>query len=489
MDIDQNFHFHSISHEETADKLDGDLKKGLSTSEAEKRKEKYGENKLPEKGRKTAWKIFIKQFKDFLILILAIAAVISWAIGEMADVYIIAGVILFNAIMGFVQEYRAEKSIESIKALVKHKASVIRSGEEKTMESSEVVPGDLIAIREGMKVPADAKLVKAKNLRTVEASLTGESVPAEKSVGKDEEDAPLAERSSMIFKGTEVARGAGKALVTATGTKTEIGNIAGSLTEMETSTSAFKDKTNRLAKIMAGLAVSTALVVFLVGYFGRGFEFNEILLVTIATMVSSIPEGLPVVISIVLAIGARQMAKKNAIIREFSATEMLGSVTTILTDKTGTITESLLTVKKMFINKDLETEVSGQGHEISGKIETTEGELRFGQDSRFDKMALIAAYCNTAKAEVVEEEEEEEENADKVKKDKKVERHHRVAEDDETKEIYHKESYNDEYFEEGKKVIEEHYEEKHKVIEKAEGDDDLTKLPENKEKKEKNESG
>lgn len=404
MEIDQKFNYHSVSQEKAAERLGSDPDWGISHEEAEKRKEQYGANKLPEKGRKTAWEIFIKQFKDFLILILAIAAVISWIIGEMADVYIIAGVILFNAIMGFVQEYRAEKAIQSIKKLVKHNTNVIRSGEEQTMESEEVVPGDLIVLKEGMTVPADAKLIKAKNLRTIEASLTGESVPSEKATGEEAEDAPLGDRSSMVFKGTQVARGSGKALVTATGLETEIGSIAGSLTEMETTTSAFKDKTGRLAKIMAGLAVSTALIVFLVGYFGRGFEFSEILLVTIATMVSSIPEGLPVVISIVLAIGARQMAKKNAIIREFTATEMLGSVTTILTDKTGTLTESLLTVKKMFINEDLETTVSGQGYETTGAIETEEGKLKYGQDARFDKMALIAAYCNTAKTEVTEEE-------------------------------------------------------------------------------------
>lgn len=405
MEIDQKFNYHSVSQEKVAEMLGSNPDGGISHEEAEKRKEQYGANKLPEKGRKTAWKIFIKQFKDFLILILAIAAVISWIIDEMADVYIIAGVILFNAIMGFVQEYRAEKAIESIKKLVKHNTNVIRSGEEKTMESKEVVPGDLIVLKEGMIVPADAKLIKAKNLRIIEASLTGESVPSEKATGEEAEDAPLGDRSSMIFKGTQVARGSGRALVTATGLETEIGSIAGSLSEMEITTSAFKDKTNRLAKIMAGLAVSTALIVFLVGYFGRGFEFSEILLVTIATMVSSIPEGLPVVISIVLAIGARQMAKKNAIIREFAATEILGSVTTILTDKTGTITESLLTVKKIFIDEDLEATVSGRGHEITGVIETEEGELKYGQDVRFDKMALIAAYCNTAKTEVTEEEE------------------------------------------------------------------------------------
>src|SRR6056297_2108471 len=207
MDVDQKFHYHAISGTETAEKLSTDREEGLSQRDVEERKEKFGENKLPEKGRKTAFKIFIKQFKDFLILILAIAAGISWYIGGMADVYIIAGVILFNAIMGFVQEYRAEKAIESIKELVKHMTTVIREGSESRVKASEVVPGDLIIISEGEAVPADAKILHAKDLRIVEASLTGESVPSEKKADENEKEAPLAERSSMVYKGTQVARG------------------------------------------------------------------------------------------------------------------------------------------------------------------------------------------------------------------------------------------------------------------------------------------
>src|SRR6056297_3019381 len=172
MDVDQKFHYHAISGTETAEKLSTDREEGLSQRDVEERKEKFGENKLPEKGRKTAFKIFIKQFKDFLILILAIAAGISWYIGEMADVYIILAVILFNAIMGFVQEYRAEKAIESIKNLVKKKAFVLREGKEKEIESEEIVPGDIIVLKEGSTIPADGRLIKTKDLHTSEASLT-----------------------------------------------------------------------------------------------------------------------------------------------------------------------------------------------------------------------------------------------------------------------------------------------------------------------------
>lgn len=419
MEIDQKFHYHSTSTAETADKLQTDPEKGLSSEEVEQRKQKYGRNILPEKGKKSALVIFFKQFKDLLILILFIAAVISFYIGEMVDVYVIIGVILFNAIMGFVQEFKAEKAIESIKKMVEHEAIVTRDGETLKIKATEVVPGDLIHLQEGQTVPADARLLSVKNLRTIEAALTGESVPSGKNVEEAEKDAPVADRKNMVYKGTQVARGTGKALVTATGKNTEMGKIASSLSEMEKTSSAFKGKTNKLSKQMAIFAVTTSLIVFLVGYFGRDFPFNEILLVTIAALVSSIPEGLPVVISIVLAIGAKRMAKRNAIIRNFGATEMLGSVTTILTDKTGTITQNVLTIQKMFINKDLETEVSGKGYNLEGEVMADDKKLEWGSDPRFDKTALIAALCNNSELEASTEKSESEDD-DAESEDNKV---------------------------------------------------------------------
>lgn len=416
MEINQKLPFYNISDDETIVKLKSDKDKGLHYDEVKKRREQFGENKLPEKGKKTALMIFFKQFKDFLILILAIAAGISWYLEEMADVYIIIAVILFNAIMGFTQEFKAEKAIESIKKMVKHTATVIRNGEKERIEATELVPGDLIEIEKGESVPADARLIKIKNLQAIEASLTGESVPVSKEQKIIEDNAPVGDRVNMVFKGTQIARGYCRAVVTATGKQTELGKIASSLSEMKKTTSAFKNKTGKLAKKMAALAIVTATMVFLVGYYVRGFEFEEILLVTIATLVSSIPEGLPVVISIVLAIGAKRMARKNAIIREFSATEMLGSVTTILTDKTGTITQSILTVKKMFINKDLETEVSGKGYQLEGEVTSNGESIQLGQDDRLDKLAVIAAYCNNSSIKDEHGDDEEYKNNNKEQK-------------------------------------------------------------------------
>lgn len=516
MDINQKFHYHSISPEETAEKLQSNLEKGLSQEEVKHRREKFGENTLPEKGKKTALMIFLKQFKDLLIIILFIAAGISWYIGKMTDVYVILAVILFNAIMGFIQEYKAEKAIESIKKMVKHTTTVIRGGEKDKVPAKEVVPGDLIELEEGQTVPADARLIKIKNLQIIEASLTGESVPSDKKTEEVDKDTPVADRKSMVFKGTQVARGAGTAIVTNTAENTEIGKIATSLSEMEKTSSAFKGKTDKLAKIMAGVAISTAAIVFALGYFMRDFPMEEILMVTIATLVSSIPEGLPVVISIVLAIGAKRMAKENAIIREFTATEMLGSVTTILTDKTGTLTQSILTIKKMFINKGLEVEVSGKGYQLEGKITEDDKQMELGDDPRLDKMALIAAYCNNSQIQYEEEEEDQEEieeeeeeideneeddqednddskdknvengeplgkkNAEKekykddkhIKRDKKLKKDRTVIEDKKYREIHKTEEHHDERIEDGKRIIEDHVEETYKKIIKKEEEEE-----------------
>ncbi len=411
MSIDQKFAYYSIGVEETLDKLSSG-EKGLSNKEVKQRQEEYGKNVLPEKGGTNVITLFVKQFKDFLILILFIAAGIAFWADQMADVYIILAVILFNAIMGFVQEYRAEKAIESIKNLVKQKAYVLRDGKEKEIEAEEIVPGDIIVLKEGSGIPADGRLIKTKDLHTSEASLTGESMPIEKNIEKAEDDLPLGDRSNSVFKATHVSRGTGKAVVTATGEYTEIGKIASSMSEMKMQDSNFKKKTARLGKTMAAIAMVTASLVFLLGYFYREFDFQNILLVTIASLVSSIPEGLPVVISIVLAIGANRMAKKNAIIREFTATEMMGSVSTILSDKTGTITQSILTVKKVFSGSGRELDVGGSGYNLQGDFTSEDEKVNLFSDPVESKLMVIGQFCHDASVELPGNEEngEDQEN-------------------------------------------------------------------------------
>ncbi len=406
------FQHYSVDAEKSLSHLNTD-KEGLSSDEAKKRLEKYGENKLPEKGKTSIFKLIVKQFKDLLILILFIAAIISYFTGHMVDVYVIIGVIIVNAAIGFFQEYKAERSIESLKKLIKHNARVMRDGEEKTIAATQLVPGDIILLDEGKSIPADARVIKKKNLQVVEASLTGESLPAEKQTEPLEKDTPLPDRKNMVFKGTHVARGTCKAVVTATAMETEIGKIAESLQNVEDKESEFRKKTARLAKIMAIIAVSTSAIVFLVGYFIRDFEIDEILLVTIATLVSSVPEGLPAVLSIVLAIGANRMAKQNAIIREFTATETAGSLNTILTDKTGTITQGILTVKKIYTPDGNDYEVSGNGYSSEGEVKKDDEEATPEKNERLKKVMMIARYCHDAEAKRKEDADEGDKDEDK----------------------------------------------------------------------------
>ncbi|NJK85747.1 MAG: HAD-IC family P-type ATPase [Bacteroidales bacterium] len=243
-------------------------------------------------------------------------------------------------------------------------------------------PGDIILLDEGKSVPADARIIKKKNFQVNEASLTGESLPSDKQTEPVDENKTIGDRTNMVFKGTYVSKGTCTAVVTATGIQTEIGKIAESLRTGEKKVSNFRRKTAVLGKLMAGIAITTSAIVFIVGYFIRDFELGEILLVTIAMLVSSIPEGLPAVLSVVLAIGANRMAKQNAIIREFTATEIAGSLSVILTDKTGTLTRSILSITKIFTPDEKTYEVTGEGYEPGGTI------MENGQEMNVEKMNL-----------------------------------------------------------------------------------------------------
>lgn len=406
-DIDQKLSYHSIDADKSIEKL-GSSKEGLSKNEAKQRLDQYGLNELPEKGKTNPLILFLKQFKDLLVVILVIAAIIAFIADHMVDVYVIIGVIILNALIGFFQEYKAEKAILSLKSLVKQKATVIRDGKKITILSKKIVPGDIISINAGDSVPADARIIEQKNLQATESSLTGESMPVEKTTEKLKEDTNLADRKNMLYKGTHIARGSCKAVVTATATNTELGKIAESLEESDKGKSNFKKKTDRLAKIMAIVAVSTAVVVFVLGYFIQNLPFEEILLVTIATLVSSIPEGLPAVLSIVLAIGANRMAKKNAIIRDFSATEMAGSLSVILTDKTGTLTEGILTVKKIFTPDEKEYDVEGDGYELEGNILSEDEKVDPTSNNTLFKALIIAGFSNSSSIEFKEKNDDKE---------------------------------------------------------------------------------
>ncbi|MFP4488483.1 MAG: cation-translocating P-type ATPase [Bacteroidales bacterium] len=395
MDINQKFPYHSIDADDAVKRLKSD-NNGLDHDERQKRLQEFGENKLEEKGRTSILSLILKQFKDFLVYVLIAAALISYFAGHAIDFWVIIGVILVNASIGFFQEYKAEKSVESLKKLLSHETSILENGERSIVDVSGLVPGDILLLEEGRAVPADGRIIRSKNLQLVEASLTGESLPAGKTEETLSEETPLADRKNMVYKGTHVARGSCKVVVTATAENTELGKIAESLKEVGEKESRFRKLTAQVAKIMAAIAVITAIIVFIVGYFIRDFDFEESLLVTIATMVSSIPEGLPAVLSIVLAIGANRMAKKNAIIREFTATETAGSLNVILSDKTGTITQGVLTIKKIFIPGGDEYSVTGEGYQMQGEVKSGDSEVSIKDDKVLAKSIIIAGNCNDA---------------------------------------------------------------------------------------------
>lgn len=395
MNINQNFPWHSIDAEDAIKRLKSD-KNGLDHDERQKRLQEFGENKLEEKGKTSILSLIIKQFKDFLVYVLLAAALISYFAGHSIDFWVIIGVILVNATIGFFQEYKAEKSIESLKKLLSHEASILENGERSIIDVAKLVPGDILLLEEGKAVPADGRIIRSKNLQVVEASLTGESLPAGKNEESLDEETGLADRKNMVYKGTHIARGSCKVVVTATAENTELGKIAESLKEVGEKESRFRVLTAQIAKVMAIIAVVTAIIVFLVGYFIRDFGFEESLLVTIATMVSSIPEGLPAVLSVVLAIGANRMAKHNAIIREFTATETAGSLNVILSDKTGTITQGVLTIKKIFIPGDNEYSVTGEGYEMQGEVKSGDSEVSIKDNPLLAKSIVIAGNCNAA---------------------------------------------------------------------------------------------
>ena len=279
------------------------------------RREKYGWNTLTET-KLTPWYIFfIRQFRSLLILILVIAAGIAWSAGKEVDAWVIIGIVFINAFIGFYQELKAEGAVTALKKMVIQKARVRRDGHVVSLPTRELVPGDIILLEEGDNIPADARILHAKNIRTIEASLTGESVPSGKSDVILPPETPLADRKNMLWKGTFVVGGFAQAIVCATGSATALGQIATSLAEIKNERTNFQKKTDVLGRQMGFIAIGSALVLFLTGYFIRDMEIREIMLVSIAALVSSIPEGLPAVLSIVLAIGSHRMAKRNAIIR------------------------------------------------------------------------------------------------------------------------------------------------------------------------------
>jgi len=355
---------------------------GLSQSEAEERLKKYGLNEIKEGKKISPLKIFIEQFNNIVVWILIGATIISAFVAEYVDAIVIILILILIAVLGFIQEYRAEKAIEALKKLASLRASAIRNGQKREIDANKLVPGDIIILETGDKVPADSRLIEVFNFQTQEASLTGESSPIKKNVNELPEKTSTADMNNTAFAGTIVASGRAKAIVFATGMQTEIGKIATLMQEVKPEPTHLQKKLDQLGKWLGLLTITIAVIIFIVGLLFRETSLINMLVVSVSLAVAAIPEGLPAVVTISLALGTKRMLKRNVLIRRLPSVETLGAVTVICSDKTGTLTANRMTVKKLFANNKV-IDVTGAGFDTQGEF------LYKGKSVGFDEIELL----------------------------------------------------------------------------------------------------
>jgi Ca2+-transporting ATPase len=362
--------------------LHSDLTAGLTESQVQEKRVQHGENKLREKKKKTNLQRFAEQFKDVMILILIVAAIISFAIAciegepkEFFEPVLILLIVILNAVMGVMQESKAEKALDALKSLSAPHARVIRDGEEKVIDAVELVPGDIVRLEAGDFIPADARLIRSVSLKSEESALTGESVPSEKDAAAIvDEKAPLGDRNNMVFSGCSITYGTATAIVTATGMDTEMGKIANLLDNEEEGQTPLQKKLAQLGKYLGVLALACCAIIFVVGL-SNGIPALEIFMTAGSLAVSAIPEGLPAIVTIVLSIGVQRMVKKNAIIRRLPAVETLGGASVICSDKTGTLTQNRMTLVKAYLDGAEDTEEISTQNSVEIKRLLTYGTL------------------------------------------------------------------------------------------------------------------
>ncbi|TVR02679.1 MAG: cation-transporting P-type ATPase [Spirochaetaceae bacterium] len=335
--------WHTSDIETITSDLETDQRSGLSTQAAERRLEEHGPNRLPEKKKRGPLVRFLSQFHNVLIYLLIAAAVIAGFLGEWIEAIVIAAVVLINVTVSFIQEGKAEKALESIKGMLSLEAAVTRDGERQTVDAEQLVPGDLVSVKSGDRIPADLRFVRVKSLRVEEAALTGESEGVEKHTDSVDEDAALGDRKCLGFSGTTVTYGEAQGIVVATGAETELGKINTMISEAAEKTTPLIQKIDRFGAILSVVILALAGGFFAFGYLVQGFELEEMFLAAISIVVASIPEGLPAILTITLALGVQRMARRNAIIRKLPSVETLGSVSVICSDKTGTLTRNEMT--------------------------------------------------------------------------------------------------------------------------------------------------
>jgi Ca2+-transporting ATPase len=393
--------WHTLSAENTADVLESDCNRGLTHVQVEQRRKQYGFNELEEQKGITIWGMFLSQFKEFLVLLLIAAAAVSLAIRETTDAVVILAVVLLNAVLGVIQEYKAEKSLAALKTLSAPTAKVVRESAVFEIPARELVPGDLILLEAGDYIPADARLVEAANLGVDESALTGESVPVEKNTALiSTETLPLAEQQNMVHMGTVATGGRGRALVTATGMDTEIGHIAGMIQAAPLEKTPLQKKLDRFGRRLGLLAIFLCALIFFLGVL-RGIEVLPMFLTSVSLAVASIPEGLPAIITIVLALGVQRMARQQAIIRKLPAVETLGAATVICSDKTGTLTQNEMTVRQAVCGGGT-VKITGEGYKGKGDF-LREGRAIDPRRDRHLRLLLTIGLLNND-ARLVEEE-------------------------------------------------------------------------------------
>jgi len=392
-----------LSIDQVESTLSTNAQKGLSSAEAKSRLEKFGPNQLKEKKGRTAFSIFLEQFKDFIVWVLIGAALISGFLKEWIDALAIIAILILNAVLGFFQEYRAEKSLAALKKMTSPTSKIIRDGTLSVIPSSQIVPGDLLELESGDIVSADCRITYATgNFTTQEVSLTGESSPVGKisMVLEEKKEYPLADRANMVYMGTQVASGKARAIVTDTGMKTEFGAIAGLIQEIKDESTPLQKKLEEFGKWIVWLCFVLVGLVFLIGVI-RGGKLLDMFLTSVSLAVAAIPEGLPAVVTIALALGVQRMVRRHALIRKLPSVETLGSATVICSDKTGTLTKNEMTVKSIYADGEL-FELTGVGYAPSGEFLLGGKKANIQDHPGLSKALTISVLCNSAR--LVEEE-------------------------------------------------------------------------------------
>lgn len=394
--------WHHLHVDDVLKKLETDQEIGLSAKEAEKRLEQFGSNELPEQNKRGPLIRFLIQFHNMLIYVLLAAAVITALMDHWIDTWVILGVVFINALIGFVQEGKAEEALDNLKKMLSLKALVLRDGKRIEIDANLLVPGDIIELESGDKIPADVRIIYERNLKAEESALTGESQPVQKTAEPVKEDALIGDRFSIGFKSTMITYGRATAVVIGTGTNTEIGKINTMMTEVVKLTTPLIRQIDEFGKTLSFLIIALVAVMFSVGYFFHDYELTDLFLAVIGLAVAAIPEGLPAIMTITLALGVQRMASKNAIIRKLPSVETLGSVTVICSDKTGTLTKNEMTVRRV-ITSDKTFNVEGTGYEPKGNILHNEKKVSVNESKTLKKLIQAVQLCNNAEIEKVED--------------------------------------------------------------------------------------